>query len=122
MFKSKVYWSCPRIDHKQREKYSESKELAKQLIQQNLHLENFFEFSEWAARFDDEKQKETFVCAWAPRGWDSQQPIREKVIKQKISLFNQSWEGVRAWDLMLSLAGTCKKNGVSFFQIPFRSP
>jgi len=23
---------------------------------------------------------------------------------------------VRAWDLMLSLAGTCKKNGVSFFK------
>ena len=42
--------------------------------------------------------------------------IREKVIKQKISLFNQSWKGVRAWDLMLSLSGTCKKNGVSFFK------
>lgn len=42
--------------------------------------------------------------------------IREKVIKRKISLFNRSMEGVRAWDLMLSLASTCRKNGISFLK------
>ena len=42
--------------------------------------------------------------------------LREKVIKRKVSLFNRSWEGVRAWDLMLSLMSTCRKNGVSFYK------
>lgn len=42
--------------------------------------------------------------------------IREKVIKRKISLFNRSMAGVKSWDLMLSLASTCRKNGISFFK------
>jgi len=42
--------------------------------------------------------------------------LREKVIKRKISLFNRSIQGVDAWDLMLSLMGTCKKNKVSFYK------
>jgi hypothetical protein len=35
--------------------------------------------------------------------------VRERVIKRKISLQNRSVSGVRAWDLMLSLASTCRK-------------
>ncbi len=42
--------------------------------------------------------------------------IREKVIKKKISLFNRSMKGVKAWDLMLSLASTCTKNNISFWR------
>lgn len=41
--------------------------------------------------------------------------LREKVIKRKISLQNRSWKGVRAWDLMLSLASTCRKLNLSFW-------
>lgn len=42
--------------------------------------------------------------------------LRERVIKRKISLQNRSWQGVRAWDLMLSLASTCRKIGLSFWR------
>lgn len=42
--------------------------------------------------------------------------IREKVIKRKISLFNRSMSGVKSWDLMLSLASTCRKNNISFYK------
>lgn len=42
--------------------------------------------------------------------------IRERVIKRKISLQNRSLEGMRAWDLMLSLASTCRKLNVSFWK------
>lgn len=42
--------------------------------------------------------------------------LREKVIKRKISLFNRSIKGVKSWDLMLSLASTCRKNGISFYK------
>jgi hypothetical protein len=42
--------------------------------------------------------------------------LRERVIKRKISLQNRSWEGVRAWDLMLSLSSTCRKLGLSFWR------
>lgn len=41
--------------------------------------------------------------------------IRERVIKRKISLQNRSLEGMRAWDLMLSLASTCRKLKLSFW-------
>jgi hypothetical protein len=41
--------------------------------------------------------------------------IRERVIKRKISLQNRSLEGMRAWDLMLSLASTCQKLNLSFW-------
>lgn len=41
--------------------------------------------------------------------------IRERVIKRKISLQNRSLEGLKAWDLMLSLASTCRKINLSFW-------
>ncbi|MGE3609614.1 MAG: transposase, partial [Bacteriovoracaceae bacterium] len=41
--------------------------------------------------------------------------LREKVIKRKISLQNRSRKGVKAWDLMLSLASTCRKLNLSFW-------
>jgi hypothetical protein len=41
--------------------------------------------------------------------------IRERVIKRKISLQNRSLAGVKAWDLMLSLASTCRKLNLSFW-------
>lgn len=41
--------------------------------------------------------------------------IRERVIKRKISMQNRSLEGMKAWDLMLSLASTCRKIGLSFW-------
>lgn len=42
--------------------------------------------------------------------------LRERVIKRKISLQNRSLEGVKAWDLMLSLVSTCRKIGLSFWR------
>ena len=42
--------------------------------------------------------------------------LRERVIKRKISLQNRSMSGVRAWDLMMSLASTCRKLGLSFWR------
>ncbi len=42
--------------------------------------------------------------------------IRERVIKRKISLQNRSHEGMKAWDLMLSLASTCRKINLSFWR------
>ncbi len=39
--------------------------------------------------------------------------LRERVIKRKISLQNRSLKGVQAWDLMLSLASTCRKINLS---------
>jgi len=41
--------------------------------------------------------------------------IRERVIKRKISLQNRSLDGMRAWDLMLSLVSTCRKIRLSFW-------
>ncbi len=41
--------------------------------------------------------------------------LRERVIKRKISLQNRSLDGVRAWDLMLSLMSTCRKINLSFW-------
>lgn len=41
--------------------------------------------------------------------------LRERVIKRKISLQNRSIEGMKAWDLMLSLNVTCRKLNISFF-------
>jgi FtsZ-binding cell division protein ZapB len=40
--------------------------------------------------------------------------LRERVIKRKISLQNRSLEGMKAWDLMLSLVSTCRKVGRAF--------
>ncbi len=42
--------------------------------------------------------------------------IRERVIKRKISLQNRSLGGIKAWDLMLSLASTCRKLNLSFWK------
>lgn len=41
--------------------------------------------------------------------------LRERVIKRKISLQNRSKAGMKAWDLMLSLASTCRKLDLSFW-------
>jgi hypothetical protein len=41
--------------------------------------------------------------------------IRERVIKRKISMQNRSLEGMKAWDLMLSLVSTCRKIKLSFW-------
>ena len=41
--------------------------------------------------------------------------LRERVIKRKISLQNRSMKGVKAWDLMMSLASTCQKLNLSFW-------
>jgi hypothetical protein len=41
---------------------------------------------------------------------------RERVIKRKISLQNRSKKGMKAWDLMLSLASTCRKIKMSFWR------
>jgi hypothetical protein len=46
---------------------------------------------------------------------ESERDLRGKVIKRKISLFDQTWEGAWARDLYISLKQTCHKNGVSFF-------
>jgi uncharacterized small protein (DUF1192 family) len=46
----------------------------------------------------------------------SENDIRERVIKRKISLQNRSIQGVQAWDLMLSLASTCRKLDLSFWR------
>lgn len=42
--------------------------------------------------------------------------IRERVIKRKISMQNRSLKGMKAWDLMLSLASTCRKIKLSFWR------
>ncbi len=48
---------------------------------------------------------------------ESERDLRGRSIKnKKISLFDRSWEGVRARDLYISLKQTCRKNGVSFYQ------
>ena len=41
--------------------------------------------------------------------------LRERVIKRKISLQNRSESGLKSWDLMLSLASTCRKIELSFW-------
>lgn len=46
----------------------------------------------------------------------AERDIRERVIKRKISLQNRSLQGMKAWDLMLSLASTCRKLNLSFWK------
>lgn len=46
----------------------------------------------------------------------SENDLRERVIKRKISLQNRSKQGSKAWDVMLSLASTCRKNDLSFWR------
>lgn len=45
---------------------------------------------------------------------ESERDIRGRAIKKKISLFNRTINGSRAWDLHISLKQTCRKLGVSF--------
>jgi hypothetical protein len=45
---------------------------------------------------------------------ESERDIRGRAIKKKISLFNRTINGARAWDLHISLKQTCRKLGVSF--------
>lgn len=47
---------------------------------------------------------------------ESERDLRGRKIKSKISLFDRTWEGVKARDLYISLKQTCRKNGVSFYQ------
>ena len=46
----------------------------------------------------------------------AERDIRERVIKRKISLQNRSLKGMQSWDLMLSLASTCRKINLSFWK------
>lgn len=45
----------------------------------------------------------------------AERDLRGRVIKRKVSLFNQSWNGAKAWDLWTSLKETCRKIGVNFW-------
>lgn len=42
--------------------------------------------------------------------------VRGRVIKRRVSYFNGSWRGARAWDTYLGLKESCRKLGVSFYQ------
>jgi hypothetical protein len=45
---------------------------------------------------------------------ESERDIRGRAIKKKISLFNRTFNGARAWDLHISLKQTCRKLRVSY--------
>jgi Transposase IS66 family len=45
----------------------------------------------------------------------AERDIRGRVVKRKISLFNQTWKGARAWDFWGSLKETCRKLGINFW-------
>lgn len=45
----------------------------------------------------------------------AERDIRGRVVKRKISLFNQSWRGAMAWDFWGSMKETCRKLGVNFW-------
>ena len=47
---------------------------------------------------------------------ESERDIRCRVIKRKISLFNRTLKGAKAWDIYLSLLKTCQKNGINFYK------
>jgi len=47
---------------------------------------------------------------------ESELDLRERVLKRRISYGNRSWEGVKAWDLHMSLMATCRKLGVSYWE------
>ncbi|MDA9189356.1 transposase [bacterium] len=46
----------------------------------------------------------------------SENDLRERVLKRKISLQNRSLKGVKAWDLMLSLLLICREIGLNFWK------
>jgi hypothetical protein len=45
----------------------------------------------------------------------AERDLRGRVVKRKISLFNQTWKGARAWDFWGSLKETCRKLGINFW-------
>jgi len=47
---------------------------------------------------------------------ESERDLRGRKIKLKISLFDRSWQGVKARDFYIGLKQTCRKNGVSFYK------
>lgn len=47
---------------------------------------------------------------------ESERDIRGRVIKNKISLVNRTFEGARAWDLHLSIKQTCRKLRVNYWK------
>jgi methionine-rich copper-binding protein CopC len=75
----------------------------------------------------DKQRKLTFLKAdklLAPL-WNKKLPlhnnaseldVRGKVIKRKISLFNKSKKGAKAWDIFLGLSESCRKLKVNFYQ------
>lgn len=46
---------------------------------------------------------------------ESERDIRCRVIKRKISLFNRTISGAKAWDFYLGLMQTSEKNGINFY-------
>ncbi len=46
---------------------------------------------------------------------DAERALREYVIKRKISNGTRTDEGTEAWEVFLSLLGTCRKNDVNFY-------
>ena len=47
---------------------------------------------------------------------EAERALREFVVKRKISNGTRNKAGTRAWDVFLSLANTCRKQGVNFYQ------
>jgi len=47
---------------------------------------------------------------------ESERAVREYVIKRKISNGTRTKEGTQAWEVLLSLVDTCRKNEVNFYQ------
>ncbi len=46
----------------------------------------------------------------------SERDLRELVIKRKISNGTRTKDGTKAWDVLLSIWGTCQKNDVNFYE------
>jgi hypothetical protein len=46
----------------------------------------------------------------------AERDLRGRVIKRKISLFNQTLKGAQAWDLWYSLKETTRKLGINFWK------
>lgn len=44
------------------------------------------------------------------------QAVREYVVKLKISNGTRTEDGTKAWDVFLSVLGTCRKLGVNFYR------
>jgi len=46
---------------------------------------------------------------------NAERALREYVIKRKISNGTRTDDGTKAWEVFLSLLGTCRKNDVNFY-------